>query len=314
MLAGPVAEERHHSVGFYRDDVVFEAAVGAFVAAGLTRGETVVMVATAGHQAQIDEHLVAAGHDVAALRSNAQYVTFDAEQELGRFMVDGRPDPTRFEQVLGTMVLSFAGRERPLRIYGEMVGVLWADGNVTGAIELEELWNGLRRRGVFELHCGYDVDGSGPEADLEALRRVCGAHTELTTPCWSGTEVHADHERTSVFLPAPQSIGGVRRFVGETLTDWGLTGFLSDAVLAASELSTNAVAHAESPFAVSIHRSPGSFRIQVRDTNPGQPQLRAPLPMVSGGRGLGIVATLAGAWGIEPHLPGKSVWARFDTV
>lgn len=313
MLTEPLSEEHHHSVGFYADDDAFVTAVGPFLARGLSGDETVVVVATAAHRARVDQYLTAAGHDLADLRSRARYVTFDAQQTLDRFMVSGRPVHERFDSALGKMVISLTTRERPLRIYGEMVGVLWAEANVAGAIELEGLWNDLRHRAAFQLHCGYDVDGSGPEADLGALHRVCVAHTELTTPAWSGLEKRADDERTAVFLPSPYSLGGVRRFVRRTLSDWDLGEFVGDAELAVSELATNAVSHAVSPFEVSVRRSASSFTLQVRDTNPAQPEHREPSVTRSDGRGLGIISVLTEAWGVDADGRGKAVWARFDT-
>lgn len=312
MLPEPLVEEHHHSVGFYRDDTAFAAAVGPFLAGGFAGDETVVVVATAVHQAQLDRVLAGLGHDVADLRSTGRYVSFDARQMLARFMIGGRPDPERFERALGSVVVALAGDPRPLRIFGEMVGVLWAEGNVTGAVQLEDIWNDLRHRAPFQLHCGYDIEG--PEADLDALHQVCGAHSRLTTPTWSGAEVLGQDERVTVFLPSAQTLAAVRQFVRRTLADWELGAFAGDAQLAASELATNAVAHASSPFEVSLRRSAGTFTLRVRDANPARPQPRDPSVDVPGGRGLGLVAALAAAWGVDAEGGGKAVWATFDTA
>ena len=42
------------------------------------------------------------------------------------------------------------------------------------------------------------------------------------------------------------------------------------------------------------------------------PKVRAPLDGEATGRGIAIVASLASAWGIEPGIPGKQVWADLD--
>lgn len=72
------------------------------------------------------------------------------------------------------------GEGRPVRIYGEMVGILWDMGDVAGAMRLETLWNELRRKVPFALHCGYELTARDDRAGLEALCRLHGA--VLDTP------------------------------------------------------------------------------------------------------------------------------------
>jgi hypothetical protein len=76
---------------------------------------------------------------------------------LGAFMVDGMPDPTLFRSTVGDMIERLcAGRiPCPMRAYGEMVDLLWQEGNSDGAIKLEILWNQLASPYDFALLCGY---------------------------------------------------------------------------------------------------------------------------------------------------------------
>ncbi len=74
-------------------------------------------------------------------------------------MRDGLPDPLLFEQPVGNLVRAHllstgrAGARGPapggLRAYGEMVAVLWGNGQVLAALALEELWNRLQRTADF---------------------------------------------------------------------------------------------------------------------------------------------------------------------
>jgi hypothetical protein len=66
-----------------------------------------------------------------------------------------------------------------LRVYGEMVGLLWQAGEYPAAIRLEQLWHRLMKAVDFSLYCAYPIDifGRGFEAGLiDAL--LC-AHTHL---------------------------------------------------------------------------------------------------------------------------------------
>lgn len=79
--------------------------------------------------------------------------------------------------------------------------------------------------------------------------------------------------------------------------------------LMASELASNAVRHARSPFRVTVCRRAGRLRIEVADRGDGVPEMRAPRPSEATGRGLRIVDALSDAWGVTPlDDGGKSVW------
>jgi CheY-like chemotaxis protein/anti-sigma regulatory factor (Ser/Thr protein kinase) len=107
-----------------------------------------------------------------------------------------------------------------------------------------------------------------------------------------------------------RSASVARRFVETTLHEWECSGPLDDAVLVASELVTNAVLHAGTACTLTLRLSEGVLRIEVCDNGEGSPELRSQPLSEPGGQGLRIVSALASAWGIDPHPPGKSVWAE----
>lgn len=79
----------------------------------------------------------------------------DSSETLASFMVNGIPDPVRFGAAVGQLLSRAAENAQYMRIYGEMVAELWDEGNVVGAIALEDLWNNLATRYPFSLLCGY---------------------------------------------------------------------------------------------------------------------------------------------------------------
>lgn len=102
----------------------------------------------------------------------------DAQEALDRFVVDGVPDAVRFESVVGAAVRGLPAGT--VRAYGEMVAVLWRDGNVQGALELEELWNALQRTVDCPLLCAYpDADLRTEHGDHPMRSAVCTAHDHL---------------------------------------------------------------------------------------------------------------------------------------
>src|ERR1700682_523894 len=108
------------------------------------------------------------------------------------------------------------------------------------------------------------------------------------------------------FRGRPESVTAARRFVREVLH--GKAAEIVDAAeLMASELATNCVRHAQTDFELAIY-SHGSLRVEVRDTNQGQPELRFPTPEAPSGRGLRIVEAMSDDWGVIPSAHGKTVW------
>ncbi len=135
-------------------------------------------------------------------------------------------------------------------------------------------------------------------------RSVTPGHQPKTAPR-DGTSV------TRQFPAVTTSVGQARRFLIEALPAHCLEG--ADAVvLMLSELATNAVQHASTPFDVTLAVAPDgtSVHVAVSDGAGGYPAPQEPNAEAPHGRGLHIVCTLADAWGIEMRhsQPGKTVW------
>lgn len=94
---------------------------------------------------------------------------------------------------------------------------------------------------------------------------------------------------------------------------------VADAVAVAAELLGNAVRHA-APLPGDVIRlgcrvltDPDGALVEVRVSDGGSTQVpveRAATPDSVGGRGLVIVAALAGSWGVEREGDGQCVWAQ----
>lgn len=107
------------------------------------------------------------------------------------------------------------------------------------------------------------------------------------------------------------SVRQARRFADDRLAAWGLDELVDPVVLIVSELTTNAVLHARSPFSVRLRLAPSALRVEVADRGPGLPNPIDPGPTGIGGRGLLLVAQLSVAWGVQAGAgPGKTVWCE----
>lgn len=108
--------------------------------------------------------------------------------------------------------------------------------------------------------------------------------------------------------PEGASPGRARRVVERLLVGAGLEELAEVAVLLVSETVTNAVLHAATELELRCTMDGPAVRIEVRDGSSVLPGLRSYGDEATTGRGVGLVALLATAWGVEPHPDGKTVW------
>lgn len=113
-----------------------------------------------------------------------------------------------------------------------------------------------------------------------------------------------------VFASGSASVGAARRFVTRTVGQWGQDGVEWSAQLIISELATNAVLHAGTPFTVRLVLTAGVLRLEVDDGSIRAPRERHFGPEATTGRGIALVATLSSAWGVSRRPGGKSVWCE----
>jgi signal transduction histidine kinase len=172
--------ERHtHAVQFYEDDEFLFDTVGRFLAAGLDAGDRLLVIATPEHRRGFKRRLPAQRVDQAI--ESGQLMMLDARQTLEKFMVRGMPDADLFRDVLARLVAQ-SEQHRPearLRAYGEMVDLLWRDGNSCAAIRLEELWNDAGQAREFSLLCAYVMGNFYKEGDQARFMEVCRNHSHV---------------------------------------------------------------------------------------------------------------------------------------
>lgn len=166
----PIAEAIRgtvHAVQFYETDDYLIQTLAEYVAGAFAAGEAAIVVATQNHRDALDDRLAGRGVDIRRAREAGTYFTLDARELLARFTIDGSISPTRFADIVGALITQARGegRARQVRVFGEMVALLWAEGDRNGALVLEELWNDLTRRLSFPLLCAYPASFFSTEGD-----------------------------------------------------------------------------------------------------------------------------------------------------
>jgi hypothetical protein len=168
-----------HAVQIYDELDELAHSVGHFLVSGFEGGAPAVVIATAEHRSRYTRELEEEGADVDVLEQRGQLIIRDAEETLASFMAGDMPSAERFDAVVGRLIDDLASRfpGRTIRVFGEMVDVLWARGQSQAAIALEQLWNAIAERRSFALLCGYHLDIFDIDVQTGALPDVFRTHS-----------------------------------------------------------------------------------------------------------------------------------------
>ena len=179
----PETKAGHHThvVQFYGEDGFLIDELTQFISAALMAGSSAVVIATKGHEHSLAQKLKDQGLDLQKVIESGRYVALDAAETLSRFMINGLPDAARFSDAIGGVLAraAAAAQDQNHRIvaFGEMVALLWAEGNTEAAIRTEKLWNQLARAYSFSLRCAYPMQGFCREEHGDSLERICDEHS-----------------------------------------------------------------------------------------------------------------------------------------
>lgn len=169
-----------HFCQLHKTPQTLAESVAQFISSGLKHVERVVIIAAPAHVELIVADLTQQEWDCDAFSASGQLVIIDAHQTLDEFMRDGMPDWKLFRKtirgILDCAPPTGIGRTRA---YGEMVNILWHQGNSAAAIKLEEYWNELAKECDFSLFCCYLLDGLDDRSYAGPLHDIGRTHSDV---------------------------------------------------------------------------------------------------------------------------------------
>jgi hypothetical protein len=177
---------------------------------------------------------------------------------------------------------------------------------VAGADALRRLHAMAPACRVVVLPC-RPLAGSGDDRSAARGGEGVGAALGLSGPPSVDVEGAV---RARALRPRAESAGLARQIVLAACRDAAAGELRFDALLVCTELVSNAVTHARTAVGLTVRAWPTKVRIEVRDHLPERPALRPTDSSSSNGRGLAILSALCSAWGIDPAVRGKTVWAE----
>ncbi len=161
-------EREHRAARFYENDTSLARLVADFLAEGFAAASPGIAVATATQQLEILRELRERSFDVDSLQRSQDLVFLDAEQLLPTFMRDGKVDAQKFKDQIRRAIDDVRG-SRPgcrVRIFGQLVDILWQKGERNAAIRLELLWNQLAQAEASSVICGYAIGNFFKDANV----------------------------------------------------------------------------------------------------------------------------------------------------
>jgi hypothetical protein len=207
-----------HFVHFFAGADSLTWAAAGFVQRGLETNEVCLAIATPARQAAIEATLRNSGLDPAALIAGYDYIPIDADAMLHEFLRGDRIDRERFFERAILLLRQAASKGKPVRIFGEMVGLLAERRLYAAVIEVEEMCNELGRMHDFNMFCGYCLPVLGMPPNELLLRRISALHshsmiasgamenvristnTSLTSP----RQAEGPKQRITLFVPPLQ--------------------------------------------------------------------------------------------------------------
>jgi PAS domain S-box-containing protein len=174
---------REHVVYFYQESDALLEALCEFIGPALLAGNAAIVIASKVHRDGLQQRLQASGVDVLKASEEGRYVALDAPEMILKIMVEGMPDAALFSHIFGSAMeraRSLLKTTHPqIVVFGEMVSLLWTEGNAEAAIRLEQLWNELALRHSFTLRCAYPAASFHGATDAQPLIRICAEHSAV---------------------------------------------------------------------------------------------------------------------------------------
>lgn len=201
-----------HFVQFYESDDVLIGSLQTFIEEGISSGDAVVVVTTDTHRLPLLAKLALSKIDIDSARARGQLIELDCSEILSRIMLAGMPVRGLLEDIARPLLEQTSPYSR-VRLFGEMVAVLWEQGNHQAAIKLEKLWNEMlagqatpEEQSRYNLFCAYPLYTAN-RADLgEPFREICAQHNRII-PGESYTSITDPEERLGLVALLQQQAG-----------------------------------------------------------------------------------------------------------
>lgn len=173
-----LCENRFHGCQIHQRESSLVEAVVAFLAAGASNGENLVVITRPDRQKKVLEWLRAKVPDPRVLNRPGSLVVYSNHDFIDEILRDGLPSWDAYAPKANALfqAASDSGR-RGVRCYADAVSELWRRGEHAAAVELEVLSNRLLQdHPTVNVFCGYLINALSPASYSEHLEMIGRLH------------------------------------------------------------------------------------------------------------------------------------------
>ena len=177
--SGAELNRAQHIVELFDNTESLVDTVSAFLSEGLGRSHAALAVMRLEQWNLVAAKLTSRKVPLSDAIASGQLTVLDGTRTLARIMLHGAPCRGLFEEVIGKTVRQLSATGMGLRVYGDLMDVLAADGNLHGAHELEKMWSDLTEQEPVTVLCGYSTATFDNPDARDTLRWICRSHTKM---------------------------------------------------------------------------------------------------------------------------------------
>ena len=163
-----------HQVEFHTDADSLLDGFARFIQTALTAGKVVVAIVTESHREKLMKKLLA-DKVLDPVSIESRYISVDAEKALSAFMVNDLPDKLKFLKLVEELTAAAqaaTGDSAPVAACGECASILWAEGKLDAAIQVERLCKEIAQSQKVDILCGYLLNKCSDREQNELCERL----------------------------------------------------------------------------------------------------------------------------------------------
>lgn len=189
VLTAPISG--NHIIKVFRHQSGKIKSITQYITDGLNDNEAVAIIARPFLRKALIDFLVTQGVDVQSCKDQGKIKFFDAEFLLSSLWFDDGIDAEAFEKFVSDPLRVMKQKQKydKIRIFSEMVNLLWQKGAYAEAMQLEDSWNALFKKFEFSLLITYSLNHLDPSTFDEALEQICRYHPHHNPPVISDLSI-----------------------------------------------------------------------------------------------------------------------------
>lgn len=149
-----------HIVDFYSSEQGLVANILDYITHGIEGGDNCVAITSPTHIRMLDKAMAKY-----PLKSREQFRDdcrlLNVQSLLDQFMIDGLPNKKKFNEVMARILTKADKRNKPIRIYSELVAILLEENNSEGAMQLQKLLRQPSKSFKYSLYSAYPDNSHG---------------------------------------------------------------------------------------------------------------------------------------------------------